>query len=255
VKRVTLGGSFKQDYYTRLGVTPQQVALAPRLDPLITELGGPDSAITLLRTHASADARLFLELWDLTPLNIKRAMPLEAFALGCGIGVERLGGLLVEASLRRGQEAAVIKLARSLPDVMEATVEFAKLLEGESDRRALEKMGGLAAQPKGASTVVNVFQQNAQVNQTKVELPSTDEVIRRLSDRMNAKMLNKGNEERDQRTIDAAAEPLALPQATSADTISPAEQLKRHDAREAIPVVRADWAAQQVEYLPEEDDE
>ena len=194
----------KDEGYRLLGVSPEAVALAPKIEPLLRKLkGGKSSAIAYLRASDNPLARSFIAKYDniLLPQWCRRILPIEAFCVAASISPSLLWDVTVDAYRRVNQQLASVAASSEHPRIVDKVNSLA--LEGDPDSitHTLKHMAFLP-QSKGATVAVNVnASANATAQSAAITLPAPppESTIRQLSDRFNA--------ERPQHQLPAAQEP------------------------------------------------
>lgn len=132
----------------------QQIRQAPRL-PLPANR---KAVIDAMRFSSEPSVISFLQTYDATPVCDRKQIPLEAVALKAGVNIPELLGAIV-LCFRSYQAQKVAMLAMSAhPEVLQSTIDHAKELSGEADRRILHTALGFLPSPKGASFNFNFAQ-------------------------------------------------------------------------------------------------
>lgn len=124
----------------KLGVTPDQVASAPQITPLLKNKRRSLKPV-LLAMYASKDpvVKCFLDKRYSLGVWARTNVCWEAIALAAGIDVEHLLG----ATMLALRELEKTIAASHCLDVLEKRIENAKLPSGWRDRDALDKFLGL----------------------------------------------------------------------------------------------------------------
>src|SRR5712671_1685638 len=98
--------------YSRLQVSPNEVALAPKATPFLRRLpGGIPFAIDILRGSAVPEARRFMTSYDDLTLSQsdRNALPFEAFCVAAAVCPSRMKDVIVAAIARQESlEGAVV---------------------------------------------------------------------------------------------------------------------------------------------------
>jgi len=135
-------------------ISMQQVRQAPRL-PLPSNR---KAVIDAMRFSSEPSVASFLQVYDSTPVCDRKQIPLEAVALKAGVNIPELLGAIV-LCFRSYQAQKVAMLAMSAhPEVLQSTIDHAKEVGGDADRRILHTALGFLPSPKGASFNFNFTQ-------------------------------------------------------------------------------------------------
>lgn len=181
--------SERNTLYKEWGITNEEVLAVPQISHLIKKLDGREHrALELLRGSPQPEARNFCAAWDSTPYHHQH-IPFEAFAVKAKVDTIRLMGIIVEESIRQGGQLSMLLAATSHPKVVERTIDYAMLPDGEKDREMLHRAMRFVPTPKGATTNIQIVQNQSLPSGGKDELPSMDADIRALSDRFNERVL------------------------------------------------------------------
>ena len=181
----------RSEAYTLLGISPESVALAPKIEPLFRKLkGGKTAAIAYLRASDSLIARAFMAKYDniLLPEWVRRSLPIEAFCIAAKIPPTLLWDVTVDAYRHINQQLASIAASEQHPRIVGKVNDLAMLGDIDAIEHNLKHMAFLP-QSKGAQVAVNI---NASANATAqsataiLPAPPPESTIRQLSDRFNA---------------------------------------------------------------------
>ena len=219
---------YKSRAYSVLGVEPNRVLSAPRIQPLIRDLVKPPSyelgwrqALEALRASEIEEARQFLNRYDdpTLPLYCRKFLPIEAFAIASGMSPLILWETIVRALTRLNTYRGIALAAIAHPEIVETSIEQAKDPKGFRDREWQLKHAGFLPLPKG--NVINVqATANAQSASQSAALaaPTPESTIRRLTDRFNdlreevaATPMLEGATVDDDRTLSPATESVPSP--------------------------------------------
>lgn len=140
----------------RLGITPEQLAAAPRLTAMLKEdaKGGLKTVLSSMRfTPEDPDIGSFLEKYDSLPVGDRDNLPWEAIALAAGVNVRHLYGA-IGISLREYSAHRVRTIiTTNHPAIMKARVQYGLLAGGEKDRTAIDIISGALPSPKGPTFI------------------------------------------------------------------------------------------------------
>lgn len=180
----------RTDAYARLGVEPNAVAASSHVTHLLRRLeGGERRAIEYLRGSDTSEARKFISVFD--DLTLSRSardlLPFEAFCLAAGLSPVRMVEVIVGAAITQGAQVGALIAAAAHPDIVQLSVDMAKLPTGEKDREFQLKHAGFLPQPKGNTINVHATANSLTQNQsaTLAIAPPPEDTIRRMTDRFN----------------------------------------------------------------------
>src|SRR5438552_6919090 len=143
--------------YRNLGVDPNRVMLEPKITPHLRKLpGGLKFAIECLMASDSQEARAFVVHyyeWGLSQQD-RDLLPIEAFCIAIGVSPWRLLGVITETAGRLGANLGAVLAAMAHPDIVQTSIEQAKLPGGITDREMQLKHMQFLPLPKGSQ--VNV---------------------------------------------------------------------------------------------------
>jgi hypothetical protein len=185
-----LDSAKRVDAYLSLGVSPNDVLLAPKVTPLLkrickegTEKKGIEAAITYLRASSETAARQFIARYDDPSVSMwmRRHLPLEAFCLSAHLDPTDILGPITRVAHLHGAMIGAITAAERHPEVVAASLDAAVLPDGVQDRMANLKHMGYLPSPKGSSVNVNVnASATAQAASKSDGLESSESTIRRI---------------------------------------------------------------------------
>ncbi len=105
----------------RLGVSPQQLAEAPQITPLLKQAdGGLAQVIAAMRFSPDATIAAFLERYDSVPVGDRERLSIEAIALAAGINVSHLLGSIMMALQTQSVNTVKIIAMTAHPKITEA---------------------------------------------------------------------------------------------------------------------------------------
>lgn len=176
----------------------------------------PDDPYYYLAASDDPDARKILSAYYSIHKPHRRFLPIEAICVKAGVSTTRALEIIQLQIIRFSRIASSAILAATHPAVVEKTIDLALHAEDEriqlNAQSLLHKAAGLTPQPKGAQTIVNVqanAQASAEAQAANAFLPSPEQTIRRLSERLTS-----------MREI-APTDTKSLPDATGDDTTLP----------------------------------
>lgn len=138
----------------RIRVSPEQLALAPQITPLLKQAaGGLQQVITALRFSADALALAFLEKYDSIPTGDREYLSIESIALAAQIDITHLLGSIMVSLQQHAVNATRIIAMTNHPKITEARVAYGMLPLGERDRTALDTAMGFLPSPKGPTFI------------------------------------------------------------------------------------------------------
>ena len=138
----------------RLGVSPQQLAAAPQITPMLKRAdGGLAQVIAAMRFSPDATIAAFLERYDSVPVGDREHLSIEAIALAAGINVSHLLGSIMMALQTQSVNTVKIIAMTAHPKITEARVAYGQLPLGEKDRTALDTAMGFLPNPKGPTFI------------------------------------------------------------------------------------------------------
>ena len=213
----------RHEAYKLMGITPDQVMLAPHITPQLREIakiikreGQPrvtrritdgDGNVTVeetqhqqlygpgqdlvtswpyyLKASAEDEARLVLGKWYLLPSNLRRVVSIEACCVAAQVSPVRIVEVLMNCIRRLSQQSAFLIASVNLPRVVQKHVEMSLTDDGTTDRTNFLKSTGFIPTPKGNTTQINVTQANAAAAPPPLPAPPPEQTIRNLNDRWN----------------------------------------------------------------------
>jgi hypothetical protein len=139
----------------RLGVSPEEVASAPEITPLLKEAdGGLKYVLNCFRFSVQNETiKGFLEKYDSIPAGDRERLPWEAIVISAGLDFDMFMGAATFAIANHSSNKSKIIIASSHPKVTKARVRFALLPSGEKDRFAIDTMVGALPSPKGPTFI------------------------------------------------------------------------------------------------------
>ena len=102
-----------------------------------------------MRFSDSPDVQAFLEVWDATPADDRKQIPLELIALKAGVDIPKLIGAYVLCFRTLQAQKSAIRAMAAHPKVVSKTIEIALEDDGYSDRKMLHEAVGFAPTAKG----------------------------------------------------------------------------------------------------------
>ncbi len=187
-----------EEAYERLGVTSLDVETVPKITHILKELPagqskakGTDRAIEFLRGSGDADARKWLDVYDLIPAYERKILPFEAFCVACNLTTKRVLELVTGACFEQSTAAAILIAKAAHPTLVKKSISLAKQPGGWEDRKMLHQREGFAPIPK--TQVVNVQGDVNTDNRTQTnlqnisigELAGIEDNMGRIADRFN----------------------------------------------------------------------
>jgi hypothetical protein len=173
--------------YRSLGITPNDVLLAPKITPLLARIcgGDPSLAITYIRASSELPCRKFILIYDdpRLPRACRRSLPLEAFCVAAGLDPTELLDPIARAIHRHGAMEGAVLAATRHPAVVSASLDVAVTPDGVADRMANLRHMGYLPSPKGSSVNVNVNANATAAAASKVDaaaLAAPEDTIRRM---------------------------------------------------------------------------
>jgi hypothetical protein len=210
--------------YSLLGITAEEVAVAPQITPELREIAqtlkregqprvihklignpatgnitdisvehvdppaGADIHLTWpehLATDDHADAKKVLIAYHSVPSG-RKLLSIEAYCVAAKVSPLSILGILVGSIVRRGASGRTIIAMMNQPRVVQKSVEMALTDDGIADRELLAKATGFLPTPKGAQTIVNVAANaNAAATAQSASAPPPEHTVRTLVDLFN----------------------------------------------------------------------
>lgn len=142
----------------RLGVKKEDLDLSPQItDILKSSFKNVKAAIQAIRFSNETPAIEFLSVYDNIPAGDRDYIPIEAVCLKASVSPSALlGATFLACKMMRGQESALIAV-NAHPDVLKATIRFAKLPGGDRHAKIIHEAVGFLPTPKGGSINVNLL--------------------------------------------------------------------------------------------------
>jgi len=142
----------------RLGVTPEQLAAAPQITPLL-ELadGGLPTVLSAMRSSADPLIRTFLAKYDSVSVSDRARVSVEAIALAAGLDITSLLGSVMIALERQAVAVVRILTVTHHPRIVAARIKYGQLPSGDRDRTALDTAVGFLPNPKGPVFVNRIY--------------------------------------------------------------------------------------------------
>ncbi len=109
----------------KLGVSPDQLASAPKITPLLRAGGGLKASIRAMRFSQDPVVKCFLEKHDSLGVWARENTPWEAIGLAAGIDLIRLLGAALLARWEHSMMAGQVIAIFNAPEVMKKRVEYA----------------------------------------------------------------------------------------------------------------------------------
>lgn len=212
----------RSEAYKIMGITVEQVMLAPHVTPQLREIAkiikregqpritrritdahgnvtveetqhqqlyGPGQDLVTswpyyLKSSSADESRLVLGKWYLLPANLRRVVSIESCCVAAGISPVRIVEVLMDCIRRLSQQSAFLIASVNLPRVVQKHVEMSLSDDGVADRTNFLKSTGFIPTPKGNATQINITQANAAAAPT-LPAPPPEQTIRNLNDRWN----------------------------------------------------------------------
>ena len=148
----------KADALARLGVTEEQLKIAPNLDPILKDTcGGKTRAIDAMRFSDQPLVEQFLAKYDSIPDRDRKSLTFTAIALAAEINVRHLLGEMLLAIREHSVSRVKFIAITAHPDVTRSRVKFAQEVGGFRDRDALDTMLGALPKGTGISIMNKIF--------------------------------------------------------------------------------------------------
>jgi hypothetical protein len=212
----------RHEAYKLMGITAEQVMIAPHITPQLREIAkivkregqprvtrrindehgtvmveetshqqlyGPGQDLVTswpyyLKASSEDEARLVLGKWYLLPAPLRRVVSIESCCVAAGISPIRIVEVLMNCIRRLSQQSAFIIASVNLPRVVQKHIEMSLTDDGVSDRTNFLKSTGFIPSPKGSQTQINITQANASAP-PPLPAPPPEQTIRNLNDRWN----------------------------------------------------------------------
>ncbi len=190
----------RNEFWERLGVTPEQVAEQPIISRTLSKIGNRSQVNELLQESEVPELRAvwgkIREMPKTRPMGprVKKsnptpdAIPMEAFCLSAGVPTLRFLGLLIAEALARNSDLSKLIASAAHPEVTKKTVDLA--LDGDlTAAKLLHQHAGFLPMPK--NSVVQIFG-GAQIDarqQTQVSLPPVEDDARAMTERFNRRFV------------------------------------------------------------------
>jgi hypothetical protein len=138
----------------RLQISPEQLAAAPQITPLLKQAeGGIPQVIAAMRFAPDEVITTYLEKYDTMPVGDRDALPIEAIALAAEVDIRHLLGSIMVALQQQSVNAVKIIALTSHPRITQARVIYGQHAFGERDRTALDTAMGFLPSPKGPTFI------------------------------------------------------------------------------------------------------
>jgi hypothetical protein len=138
----------------RIGVTPEQLAAAPKITPLLKQAqGGLKQIVDAMRFAPDDVIQAFLRRYDTLDRADHADLCWEAIALAAGVPVSALLGSIM-VSLQQ-QSVSMVKMIALTghPAITRARLKYGQMPSGERDRTAFDQALGLLPNPKGPTFI------------------------------------------------------------------------------------------------------
>jgi hypothetical protein len=172
--------------YAKLGVTPLDVALVPRIEHLFKGIGGKARVFEYLAGSETKEARAIMELRSLLNMEQSRVLPFEAFCVAAKVETKHMLGIISEEVFDQSRIASRLLRDAAVPSIVEATRRQAMTPAGTQEKRMMLTSGGVL--PVNKTFVIpvagdlNVDQRKQTLIQNAV-LPPVESTVRGISDR------------------------------------------------------------------------
>lgn len=155
----TTADAYLSRFLTQYKIGKRQLENCPKIeDRLRKVIGGRLRAIETLKFSQHPDARKLLEFCQRIKFANREKVPFEAMCLAAGVDVVTIWGALILAARDVSRAESALITMTEHPDVVRATVDFAKgSLLASKDREMVHKAVGWLPTPKGSNINVNVF--------------------------------------------------------------------------------------------------
>lgn len=153
-----------------------------------------DRLIEVLSCDDQPESAAFVRCWEsLTPQN-RSIVGIEAIALACGLTPRRVYELFKGASFVQDAESTQVKIAESMPRVIDRVIKTALTAKGEMAQERLMKAARILPTPKGSTTVINMLGRRDDDDDDEEmtrggDLESADDFMLRASKAMGQKAL------------------------------------------------------------------
>lgn len=155
----TTADAYLSRFLTQYKIGKRQLENCPKIeDKLRKVIGGRTRAIETLKFSQHPDAKKLLEFCQRIKFANREKVPFEAMCLAAGVDVVTIWGALILAARDTSRAESALITMMEHPDVVRATVDFAKgSILGSKDREMVHKAVGWLPTPKGSNINVNVF--------------------------------------------------------------------------------------------------
>lgn len=149
----------------RLGVEPEDLALAPQITDILSKCFGNgkgsvprETLRNFLAASPSPQAEAWLACYRDIPIGDREKLSIEAICLKAGVSpLEILGAVLMSAKNLKAQESA-LKAIMAHPDVVQTTIDSAKDVKtGYMDRKLLHEAVGFLPTRQGSNIAINLL--------------------------------------------------------------------------------------------------
>lgn len=162
----------KADALARLGVTEEQLSVAPNLDPILKDTcGGKTRAIDAMRFSDQPLVEQFLAKYDSIPDRDRKSLTFTAIALAAEINVRHLLGEMLLAIREHSVSRVKFIAITAHPDVTRSRVKYAQEVGGFRDRDALDTMLGALPKGTGISIMNKIFTGTEEKPETEESAP------------------------------------------------------------------------------------
>lgn len=150
----------------RLDIDPEEVKALPQITDSLASCFGTkpeqlprQKIINYLSASSWPVAHRFLESWRSIKECDLKSLPIEAVCVIASVSPLELFGAIFEAAKSMKSQESALKAILAHPDVIDATVESAKLPGplGHADRKLLHQAVGFLPTTKGGGVEINFF--------------------------------------------------------------------------------------------------
>jgi hypothetical protein len=177
----TTADAYLSRFLTQYKIGKRQLENCPKIEEKLRKvIGGRLRAIETLKFSPHPDAKKLLEFCQRIKFANREKVPFEAMCLAAGVDVVTIWGALILAArdVSRAESALITMMEH--PEVVQATVDFAKKSEFASkDREMVHKAVGWLPTPKGSNINVNVFDPHKEAEEDGGEdgAPDLDDIF------------------------------------------------------------------------------
>jgi len=149
IKRKPSSISRTNEALRRLNVTPEQLAAAPQITPMLKRAeGGIEQVLAAMRFASDEIVATFLKKYDSILPGDRERVSIEAIALSAGLDITRLLGSIMMSLQAQSVNIVKIIAMTSHPKITEARVAYGMMPLGERDRTALDTAMGFLPSPR-----------------------------------------------------------------------------------------------------------